>query len=83
MARDRVTISLPGSLLTDVEELITKTQYSTVSEYIRELIRQDLDNHANRQLAWARIHADQTPTQQRADQPRPMFHLTNWPGPAD
>ncbi len=42
MARDRVTISLPGSLLTDVEELITKTQYSTVSEYIRELIRKDL-----------------------------------------
>lgn len=42
MARDRFTISLPGSLLTDVEELITKTQYSTVSEYIRELIRKDL-----------------------------------------
>ncbi len=81
--RQKLTISIPEYMNYNLHEHVYSSHFASVSEYIRELIRRDLDSHANRQLAWAKIHADQTPTQQRADQARPMFRLTNWPGPAD
>ena len=45
-----MNISLPESMRTYVEEQVAKGGYGTVSEYIRELIRQDQKRYAQEHL---------------------------------
>ena len=45
-----INISLPESMKAYVEEQITSGSYGTVSEYIRELIRQDQKRKAKERL---------------------------------
>ena len=41
-----MNVSLPKSLRTFVEERVSKSAYTSASEYVRELIRQDRDRQA-------------------------------------
>ncbi|MFB2838043.1 type II toxin-antitoxin system ParD family antitoxin [Floridanema evergladense] len=45
-----INISLPDAMRTYVEEQVANGGYSTVSEYFRELIRQDQKRKANERL---------------------------------
>ena len=45
-----MNISLPEALKSFVDEQVSDRGYGTSSEYIRELIRQDLDRQALRRL---------------------------------
>lgn len=45
-----MNISLPDSMRTYVEEQVTSGGYSTVSEYFRELVRQDQKRKATERL---------------------------------
>jgi len=45
-----MNISLPESLKTFVEEQVAQGGYGTTSEYVRELIRKDLDRRRLRDL---------------------------------
>ncbi len=45
-----INISLPDAMRTYVEEQVASGGYSTVSEYFRELIRQDQKRKANERL---------------------------------
>lgn len=45
-----MNISLPDSLKAFVEEQVARGGYGTSSEYVRELIRKDLDRAALRRL---------------------------------
>ncbi|MEY3403952.1 MAG: addiction module antitoxin [Anabaena sp. CRKS33] len=45
-----VNISLPDSMRDFINEQVTKGGYSTTSEYIRHLIRQDLERVAQTRL---------------------------------
>ena len=46
-----MNISLPEELKSFVDERISASSYSTYSEYIRELIRQDQQRNAEKKLA--------------------------------
>lgn len=45
-ASTTMNVSLPKALRTFVEERIAKSAYTSASEYVRELIRQDRDRQA-------------------------------------
>jgi len=45
-----MNISLPDTMRAYVEELVAQGGYSSVSEYFRELVRQDQKHRANEQL---------------------------------
>jgi antitoxin ParD1/3/4 len=45
-----INISLPDSMLPYIEEQLAQGGYSTVSEYFRELIRQDQKRQASERL---------------------------------
>lgn len=45
-----INISLPDSMQAYVEEIVAKEGYSTLSEYFRELVRQDQKRKASEQL---------------------------------
>lgn len=48
-----MNISLPGALKSFVDEQVAKRGYGTSSEYVRELIRADLDRQHLRKLLLA------------------------------
>ena len=45
-----MNISLPDSLKAHVDEQVARRQYGSTSEYVRELIRQDLDRSQLRDM---------------------------------
>ncbi|HIK11652.1 MAG TPA: type II toxin-antitoxin system ParD family antitoxin [Oscillatoriaceae cyanobacterium M33_DOE_052] len=45
-----INISLPDSMRAYVEEIVAKEGYSTISEYFRELVRQDQKRKASERL---------------------------------
>ncbi|MFO5493048.1 MAG: type II toxin-antitoxin system ParD family antitoxin [Cuspidothrix sp.] len=45
-----INISLPDTMRTYVEQLVAQGGYSSVSEYFRELVRQDQKQRAKEQL---------------------------------
>jgi metal-responsive CopG/Arc/MetJ family transcriptional regulator len=47
MSRKVISLSLPVELLDRVDEYCLATGYASLSEYIRELIRNDLRQNAN------------------------------------
>lgn len=49
MGRKQVTISMSEMMWVDIEDLVTDSSYSSVSEYIRELIRRDMTERVRRQ----------------------------------
>lgn len=45
MAQSSINVSLPEELKKKASERVTKAQYSNVSDYIRDLIRRDIEQH--------------------------------------
>lgn len=45
-----MNISLPANLREFVEEKVTRDRYSSASEYVRELIREDLNREARERI---------------------------------
>jgi len=48
--RETMTISLPPSLKAKVDDLITRGDYGTASEYFRDLVRQDIKRRIQAEL---------------------------------
>lgn len=74
--RKRLVISIPDYLESELRDHVYSSHFSSISEYIRELVRRDLQNSADNRLAWSTLHARQPPVQQRANN-RPMFRLVD------
>jgi antitoxin ParD1/3/4 len=49
-SRETMTISLPPSLKAKMDDIIAKGDYGTSSEYVRELIRQDIKRRLQDEL---------------------------------
>lgn len=48
--RETMTISLPPSLRSKVEDLVGQGDYGSASEYIRDLVRQDIRRRTQEEL---------------------------------
>ena len=53
-----INISLPDSMKEFVNKRMTEGHYSTVSEYVRQLIRQEQEREVDRQLAEKLLEGD-------------------------
>lgn len=63
-----ITISLPESLKTYIEERLAKSGYGTTSEYLRELIRNDQRKEAQLRLESLLLEGLASPEAEMTDQ---------------